>query len=154
MRQFFLVLLLAWCVVLTGCAESPAPAVDPPSDGTLGYLIGNDEIIFRFDASEFEEATRNDTGRWLAISDVDIETVTVAGEFNGWSKEAWQMQDAGEGIWELRKNLAFFNEGSELEFKFVLNGFFWVEPPADARNSTASGMYKANRSYNLILRVP
>ena len=64
------------------------------------------------------------------------------------------MEDAGGGTYELRKELNFFSEGSELEFTFVLNGFFWIELPADAKNSTVSGMYKAHRSYNLILRIP
>ena len=145
-------IFLAVLTILAGCAESPAPEPEIPSDGSIGYLREERNVIFRFDPSEFEKVTRNDNGRWVDISNVDIRTVAVAGDFNGWSKEAWRMSEIGNGIYELRKNISFFEARSEWEFKFVLNSFYWVEPPEEASNSTASGVYKLNRSYNLILR--
>ena len=163
MRQLLPVLLLAWCVVTCGCAESPAPSAGSPedeadisiaSDGTIGYLLGKGEVIFRFDALEFDNVTRNDTGKWLPIGEVDIKTVSVAGDFNEWSREAWHMVKDGDGIFELKKDLGVFGDRSRWEFKFAINDFYWVEPPADAKNSTAGGMYKANRSANLILSLP
>jgi hypothetical protein len=120
----------------------------------LGYELGKDEIVFRFDALDFDDVTRNDNGRWLPIGEVDIRAVTVAGDFNGWSKEAWPMLDTGDGIFELRKGLDLFSGRSSWQFKFVINGFYWVEPPKDAANSTAGGLYKVNQSYNLVLNLP
>jgi len=141
-------------MVTYGCAGSPAPDVGSPTDGAIGYVLGEGEVVFRFDALDFDDVTRNDTGRWLPIGEVDIKTVSVAGDFNDWSKEAWYMVKAGDGVFELRKDMNVFADRSEWQFKFVINDFYWVEPPANAQNSTAGGMYKANRSANLILTVP
>ena len=137
-----------------GCAESPAPDAGSPTDGTIGYALGKGEVVFRFDASDYDNVNRNDNGRWLLIGDVNIETVSVAGDFNGWSKEAWRMVESGGGVFELRKDMGVFGDRSEWQFKFVINDFYWVEPPADAVNSTESGLYSANRSANLVLSVP
>jgi hypothetical protein len=154
MRYLLLSLLLTWSIALCGCAESPAPEAGSPEDGVIGYMLGDGEVIFLFDALAFENVTRNDTGKWMPIGDVDIKTVSVAGDFNGWSRDAWHMTRAGEGIFELKKDIGLFSDKPKWQFKFVINDFFWVEPPADARNSTASGMYKANRSANLVLDLP
>lgn len=64
------------------------------------------------------------------------------------------MVEIGEGVYELRKDLGVFGDRPEWQFKFVLNGFYWVEPPTDARNRVPSGLWSANRGYNLVLRVP
>jgi hypothetical protein len=154
MRHLLPVLLLAWCIVSCGCAESPAPEVGSPTDGAIGYVLGEGEVVFRFDALDFDNVTRNDTGKWLPIGEVDIKIVSVAGDFNDWSREAWRMVKTEGGVFELRKEMNVFADRSEWQFKFVINDFYWVEPPAGAQNSTAGGMYKANRSANLILTVP
>ena len=68
--RLLLPVLIVWCMVTCGCAESPAPNVGSPTDGTdaastddaLGYEFGQGEIVFRFDASDYDNVTRNDTG--------------------------------------------------------------------------------------------
>jgi hypothetical protein len=120
----------------------------------LGYRLSETEVVFRFGPSAYLNLTRDDTGEWLAVADVDIETVSVAGEFNDWSKRAWEMSETGNGVYELRKDLRLLGERGEWQFKFVVNDLYWVEPPTKAPNRVRTGLWPANRSHNLVLRVP
>lgn len=72
MRQLLPVLLLTLCVVLCGCAASHAPSVGSPTGGDLGYDLEKGEVVFRFEASEYDNVTRNDNGKWLTIGEVGI----------------------------------------------------------------------------------
>ena len=149
-----LVAAVALSSLVVGCAGTNGPPADRQGGGEIGYVVDGEEIVFRFVASDYVNVTRNDNGEWLSIGDVDIAAVSVAGDFNGWSREAWKLAPVQGGVYELRKTAAFFAGRTEAQFKFVLNGFYWVEPPTGARNRAASGAWGANRSYNLVLRIP
>ena len=153
MRLPFTWLSIAALAVLAGCAASEKPTVLPFDNTTAGYTIANGEVVFRFDPARYESVTRNDTGQWLGIGDVTIELVSVAGEFNNWSRDAWQMSRSADGSYELRVDARDFAGRSEWAFKFVINALYWVEPPADALNKAPTGYHGANRSFNLLLRV-
>jgi hypothetical protein len=153
MRQIVSLLLLSVLALLVGCAASEKPAVLPFDDNNVGCRIVKGEVIFRFDSSLYTYITRNDNGKWLKIDEVTIDNVSVAGDFNDWSRDAWQMSQAADGVYELRVDLRKFAKRNEWAFKFVVNGFFWVEPPEEALNKVPSGYWGANRSYNLVLRI-
>ena len=148
-----LIAALLSTALLGGCAGTRNPAAEPPETAPLGYVAGDTEIVFRFAVSDYVNATRNDNGEWLPVADVDIETVCIAGDFNGWTMDAWRMSKVRDGFYELRKSVDAFAARDEWRFKFVLNGFYWVEPPPRASNRVASGAWRENRSYNLVLRV-
>jgi hypothetical protein len=112
------------------------------------------DVVFSFNPSDYTNVTRDDTGEWLDIRGLPIDDVCVAGEFNDWSKDAWQMTKGRSGVYELSKSWAAFRERQEWQFKFVINGFYWVEPPAEAPNRVPSGAWRENRSYNLVVRIP
>jgi hypothetical protein len=154
MRLVSAAFLLACCAFLGSCAEHGKSAVPSYDDADVGYQVVAGEVVFRFDPSAYANVTRNDNGEWLNIGDVAIGTVSVAGEFNDWSKNAWQMSEVEDGVYELRKDLRVFDGRRDWLFKFVVNDFYWVEPPTDAPNRIPSGAWGANRSYNLVLRVP
>lgn len=140
-------------VLLAGCAGTRGPGADAVETAPIGYVMEGDETVFRFAASEYVNVTRNDNGEWIPIVDIDIESVSVAGDFNGWSVDAWRMSKVRDGFFELRKNVDLFAGRDKWPFKFVLNGFYWVEPPPRAPNRIASGVWRENRSWNLVLRV-
>jgi hypothetical protein len=146
-RTALAVLFAACCVLLHGCAWWSA---EPP----VGYNIRAREVVFRFEPSQYVDVTRDDTGSWRLLSDIEIEHVSVAGAFNEWSKEAWPLSGVDGGAFELRKSRSAFAGQSEWSFKFVVNGFYWVEPPPEAPNCVRSGEWDRNRSRDLILRVP
>ena len=52
-------------------------------------------------------------------------SVVVAGDFNGWSRDATPLTRGGDGVWAATVNLT---EGVHL-YKFVVDGDKWVNDP-------------------------
>ncbi len=68
-------------------------------------------------------------------------TVTLAGDWNGWNKDAMPLRRSAEGTWS---GHAWLSPGDH-EYKFVLNGTEWL---ADPRNPLRRGNYA-----NSVVRV-
>lgn len=66
----------------------------------------------------------------FAFADPTAETVTVAGDFNGWDPEATALRDTdGDGIWT---GLIALRPGMH-KYMFVVNGEKWVTDPEAER---------------------
>lgn len=118
----------------------------------LGYRLEGEEVVFAFDRTQHESATRGDSGQRVAMADIELSErsgVAVAGEFNDWSTDAWMMELAEPGVYELRRPLEEFGEQGSWAFKFVIDGMLWVEPPSSALNIEPTGL--GNDSFNLVL---
>ncbi len=66
-----------------------------------------------------------------------IKTVNVAGDFNGWNKdaEAYKMKRVSEAVFELELPITeVIKKGERKYFKFVINGQNWVEPQFKTTN--------------------
>jgi hypothetical protein len=141
------VLLMATVLVsLSACAAWAE------GDTPVGYRVEGSEVVFEFDAAEYESVSRGDTGDRIPTGQVLLSsssTVAVAGEFNGWSTDAWVMACWKPGAYELRRPLAEFADRPYWAFKFVIDGNLWVEPPASAPNVVPTGL--GNDSHNLVL---
>jgi hypothetical protein len=132
----FASLLLVLVLGLVGCAPTvPAlkSAAAPPEARRLGYHLSGSQVVFEFRPGEFTEVTSGAKPKWSKLSELRIHSVSVAGEFNRWSTTAWPMALAGDQ-WITTHAIADFNPDRPLGFKFVINGEFWVEPPAQALN--------------------
>ncbi len=57
-------------------------------------------------------------------ADPAVKTVSVAGSFNAWNKDADPMAKAGD-TWRLKKQLSY----GEHQYKFVLDGTTWISDP-------------------------
>jgi len=154
MKRVLAVVLLGLCLGATGRAEDGTPGTQRTLDPDVGYRLETGEVVFEFDATDYVNVTRDTDGAWLAIGDVSIGAVAVAGDFNQWSKTAWPMTEVRGGVYELRRQLGAFEGRRDWSFKFVVNGVYWVEPPEGARNRVQSGFWAVNRSHDLVLRVP
>jgi len=80
-------------------------------DTRVGHYIKGDNVVFVFDTKIY-------SGQLLD----ELESVTVAGEFNGWDTGAadWQATDPdGDGLWTLEKPKSKVPNG--VKFKFVAN---------------------------------
>jgi len=120
--------------------------------GFVGYRIDGKEVVFTFDRTQYEFAARGDNGQRVAMAGVplaELAGVAVAGEFNGWSTDAWMMEPVEPGVYELRRPLGQFREYGSWAFKFVIDGMLWVEPPSSAPNVVPTGL--GNDSFNLLL---
>jgi hypothetical protein len=154
MKHLLVVLLLACSPFVGGGAAHAQTPSSQSSQPAAGYQIAAGHVVFRFDRTAYANVTRSDNGEWLRMSDVAIRNVSVAGDFNGWSTDAWPMSEVQDGAYELKKELRVLSGRKNWQFKFVVNGAYWVEPPMSAPNRIASGTWGENRSYNLVLSVP
>ncbi len=132
-----------------------AEAVGSASAGEvepLGYRLEGGEVVFTFDRNRYGVVTRGDSSKWVAMIDIELSErsgIAVAGEFNGWSTDAWMMELKEPGVYELRRPLEQFGEQGIWRFKFVIDGMLWVEPPSSAPNIEPTGF--RNESSNLLL---
>lgn len=123
-------------------------------DGTYGYVLDGDDVVFILEPSHFSLA-RHDDGRLIAAADIaNIHRVQVVGAFNDWKKEdpAWRMRATGPDRFELRKNLSDFKDRSEWPFKFLINGEYWVGAPQQAINREVAVTDTA--TFNLLFLNP
>ncbi len=100
-----------------------------------GYRIEGDELIFTFDKRDYKIATADKFSSVFDFEDLDIKRVVVAGEFNNWSKNNWNMTKIDENRYELRKKLSDFTDEFSWEFKFVINNAYWAEPAKEYGNA-------------------
>lgn len=101
----------------------------------LGYTIEGDEVVFTFDAHNYKKATKDNTNKQVAFSDLEIYDVALSGEFNNWSRKGWKMKKTGPSTYRLRKKLADFDKALSWEFKFIVNEKYWAEPGKRAPNA-------------------
>ncbi len=82
----------------------------------------------------------------------EIKQVNLAGSFNGWnpSNRQFVMKKANNKLYKLvlaKKVLG--KKGDLLQFKFVINEKYWVEPPAEAINKLTG----KDKNTNLLLQL-
>lgn len=133
---------------LYGCTDTGRFSVE---NREMGYRIEGDEVVFEFDMRDYERLSSSQ-GREFDFKDIDIKKITVAGEFNNWSQDGWTMHKITPEIYQLRKKLSDFRGKLEWQYKFVINGSYWVEPPSEAKNVKSFSPW-LNRHRNLVLNV-
>lgn len=136
-------LLAVWTlVVLAGCAPTvpvTKSAAPPSQPHRLGFRLSGTQVVFEFRPEEYVDVTSGPTAKRARLADLRIHSVAVGGEFNRWSTTALPMALAS-GAWITAQPIADFAADRPLAFKFVVNGEYWVEPPASALNrATARG---------------
>jgi len=76
------------------------------------------------------------TGVLFEYDDPSAASVSVAGSFNGWNKDANRLTNSGNGIY---KNFIPVPAGS-YEYKFVVNGGEWKTDPANSRQKNGNSL--------------
>ncbi|MCK4512048.1 hypothetical protein KAW64_09925, partial [bacterium] len=125
--------------------------------GFVGYRIDGEEVVFTFDRTQYEFAARGDNGQYVAMAGIplgELAGVAVAGEFNGWSTDAWMMELVEAGVYELRRPLERFGEYRSWAFKFVIDGMLWAEPSSSTPNIVPTGLGFNNFNLLLVLAEP
>ena len=121
---------------LAGASLVTAPA---RAASALGVSVQADTVVFRFTPSRFRMVVSGATSRWMRLGELKLREVTVAGPWNQWSAEAWPLH-ARRGYYELRCPLNAVADHDTVQFKFVVNGQWWVQPPPDAPNQINAGL--------------
>lgn len=107
--------------------------------GAQVYFFEGDEVVFEFDSRLYERAQAEGKLKKLDFADLEIHEVVVSGSFNDWSKDGWRMKKIGRHKFQLRKAIADFNDPFTWEFKFLVNGEYWVEAlPGSSRQKVLS----------------
>ncbi len=112
-----------YIVLLFSCFINTSNAQDKSQ-----YKIEGDVVVFSFDARDYKKYTKINSIFRVSLNDINIEEVTLSGEFNNWSKDKWKMKKTGEYTYEFHKKLKDFNDKFSWEFKFVINNKYWAEP--------------------------
>lgn len=115
------------------------------------YRIEGEEVIFEFDIRAYQKAIKDGSGDDIDFADLEIEEVALTGNFNNWSRKGWSMKKTGEYTYELRKNLADFNDAFTWEFKYLINGKYFAEPDKSFQPGTVYRNNFLEDVYNLKL---
>lgn len=111
-------------------------------ESLVGYSFRGFNITFVFDESIYPNPG-------------PVQTVSVAGQMNGWDPASpdWQAADNdGDGRWQVESSLTVVPCGTQ--FKFVVNGVDWQQPPAQAIQDQGLGHHLADDGFdgfNLVL---
>ncbi len=95
----------------------------PAPDPHFGYIMQNGMVTFRFIKPEYLKA--------------EVQNVSVAGEFNGWKpqSEGFELQRTAKNVYQLSLKADKLGKPGEVrQFKFVVNGTIWLDPPKQALN--------------------
>lgn len=117
-----------------------------------GYEIVGDSVVFTFDLRDYDEFTDDVNGKKIEAEDLAVESVTLAGQFNDWSRQGWQMKQISVYEYRLTRPLKDLQNQIEWEFKYLVNATFWAEPDRSFDNiiySEKSNFW--NSVYNLQL---
>ncbi|HBD96092.1 MAG: hypothetical protein A2015_16960 [Spirochaetes bacterium GWF1_31_7] len=122
MKRILSVLSLIAAVMMIASCEGGAETTATTKATALplhGYTIAGNDITFYMNEVDYPSFD-------------EVESMTLAGEFNGWDPAAaeWQMtDDDGDKVWEFKTTLDKTPVGSK--FKYVSNQVDWNQPAAD-----------------------
>lgn len=145
--------------------DSPAPSSNGPlalpgnlnaeesihldSTKIFGYRLEGQEVVFRFNPIDYQEITSMWQGGTEGIGKIKkIKTVVLASQLNDWNpKDKRYTLLKKDKVWEIRIPLQYFSIDQCTEFKFVINGRYWVEPMKQAANQTKAGDWEYSNNY-------
>ena len=123
--------------------------IETPRD--FGYRIDGERIIFEFELNASANIVTDDrTGLRRRIRPEEATHASIAGEFNGWHPEPMTPHARRLDIWVAERTRAELGDGP-FQFKFVVEGNLWVEPPDWASNIAR---VEHEDTLNLVLTIP
>ncbi len=144
-------IVILMCLGLTQNLFAQNPQVQIAND-TCAYSWEQNEVVFRFDPNTYMDMNTS-YGMWRKLPGVKIRNVYVSGEFNNWATQSkdFIMEKQGE-IYVFRMQVEPKGGLKRLQFKFVINGKYWVEPKASCANVIDSGAGWGSKNYILYLK--
>ena len=123
--QKYTALILYLIVLNIGFSQESMPT---------GYSIDGDFVVFIFNREDYDKFSEDEIWAPINFDNLEVNTVSVSGEFNNWSKTRWKMNKIDETTYKLRKPLSKFGDEFSWEFKFVVNNKYWAEPKTQTPN--------------------
>lgn len=120
----------------------PVVAQVDTAQSTYGtYFFEGDEVVFEFDSRAYEQAVHESNGAVIDFADLDILKVAVSGNFNNWSSKGWKMRRIDAYRFQVRKHLKDFKDAPNWQFKFLINGSYWVTPDPEQQKKGVLSIY-------------
>jgi thioredoxin-related protein len=100
-----------------------------------GYTVQSDSVLWTFEPKDFKFATLGSNGAMTFIESTNIQSVHLAGSFNDWNKNDTPLsKDSMNETWSLRQPIRIFRSKKDYEFRFLVNGIYWVTPTIYTKN--------------------
>lgn len=100
-----------------------------------GYTFARKGVLFRYQLTDDANlVTDSKTGERFRFKPDRPFEVGVAGDFTGWRPLKMEQVPGQPPHFELPIDKAKLRPGDDHQFKFVIDGHLWVEPPARAGN--------------------
>jgi hypothetical protein len=137
--------LLLVIMILSGFKSRPYVDINFQNPMSFGYQDKGDSIEFHFGEQKIIK---------VGILEIDldkrrneIKQVNLAGDFNGWNPNnaMFIMKKTDNKLYTLivpKKSIG--KKGEIRQFKFVLNGKYWIEPPSEALNKISGSDHNTN----------
>lgn len=117
------------------------------------YFFDGDEVVFEFDSRTYAKAEKDGTLQKLDFADLNINDVIVSGKVDDWTANDWRMKKIGRYKYQLRKRIEDLDDPFTWEFKFLVNGQYWVEAiPGAAKQKVLSNDFW-EETFNLTFNV-
>jgi hypothetical protein len=119
---------------------------------TFGYTFYQGDVVFVYELNGTTNlVTDSATGERFRFEPKQAVEVAVAGDFDGWTPRQMQRAPRVSTMWATIIPRRAFPARTH-QFKFVLDGRLWVEPPAYASNTAPAGV-GASDAKNLVISL-
>lgn len=144
-----IIVLMSFCFTQTSNAQS---SNSQTNTDTCGYAWEQEELVFRFNPNDYTDINTS-YGMWKQLPKVKVKEVFVSSTLNNWATNANDYRMTKEGNeYVLRLRMDKRGSLNRMEFKFVINGKYWVEPKGGCANTADSGAGYGSKNYVFYFR--
>ncbi len=150
MKKYYFFVIIGLAAGMVSFTHKAKRVLPFQNNAAFGYTDKGDSVEFVFGQQKTIKIG-------MVTADLDkrraeIKQVSVAGDFNNWKPgiAAYILKKTDAVLYKLVVSKATIGKkGESRQFKFVLNGKYWIEPPAEATNKITG----KDGNTNLFLRL-
>lgn len=130
-------MMLMWplFMMLSGYSSIAQTAAKGAKAGA--YFFEGEDVVFEFDVRQYQALRRAESGIDIDFAELDIDKVAISGNFNNWMSEGWKMIKVDSFRFRLRKNVAELEGFPNWQFRYVINGDYFLSPAAMLKKTGA-----------------
>jgi Glycogen recognition site of AMP-activated protein kinase/Carbohydrate-binding module 48 (Isoamylase N-terminal domain) len=134
-RHCWMVLMWPLVLLLSGYKGAAQTEAKDAKAGT--YFFEGEDVVFEFDLRQYQTLRRAESGIDLDFAEMDIDKVAISGNFNNWSSEGWTMVKIDNYRFRLRKKVTALEGFPNWQFRYVINGDYFLSPEAMLKKTGA-----------------
>ena len=130
------------------CAGFVAGAQIDTAKSVYGsYFLDEEEVVFEFDRQVYEKEVRASGIAKADFADLGILQVARSGNFNNWSEAGWKMRRIDDNRFQIRKRLDDFKDAPNWQFRFLINGSYWLPLDSALLKKGILGLYDIQKPH-------